>query len=204
MRRLRDRYWPPSRIGLRLLAFNLLVVFVPVVGVLYLDVYEARLLQAQEREMVQQARILAAAAAANGTLRADDLDRILVRLERQSEARFRVYDASGALLADSARITSPAPAAPPETYASSPGGVSQSIRSRLLYRVGAWIVAVRQRLGAILRGLTSDDLRPSVESDDAGLTSEIRAALDGRYGAATRHTPGAAVAHAVQRRPDPR
>ena len=51
----------PSGIGLRLLAFNLLVVFVPVIGVLYLDVYETQLRQAQEAGLVQQARVLAAA-----------------------------------------------------------------------------------------------------------------------------------------------
>ena len=45
------RGWRPSRIGLRLLAFNLLVVFVPVVGVLYLNVYETRLLRMQEASM---------------------------------------------------------------------------------------------------------------------------------------------------------
>ena len=36
----------PSRIGLRLLTFNLLVLFLPVAGILYLDVYENRLLEA--------------------------------------------------------------------------------------------------------------------------------------------------------------
>ena len=44
-----------------MLAFNLLLVFLPAAGFLYLDVYEAQLLRAQERSMVQQGRILAAA-----------------------------------------------------------------------------------------------------------------------------------------------
>ena len=39
----------PSRIASRLLAFDLLLLFLPIAGVLYLDVYEARLLEAQER-----------------------------------------------------------------------------------------------------------------------------------------------------------
>ena len=56
LRRLR-----PSRIGRRLLAFNLLLVFLPVAGILYLDVYETRLLDVQERGMVQQGRLVAAA-----------------------------------------------------------------------------------------------------------------------------------------------
>ena len=45
----------------RLLAFNLLLVFLPVAGILYLDVYETRLLEVQERGMVQQGRLVAAA-----------------------------------------------------------------------------------------------------------------------------------------------
>ena len=45
----------------RLLAFNLLLVFLPLFGFIYLDVYEHQLLRAQERSMVQQARLLAAA-----------------------------------------------------------------------------------------------------------------------------------------------
>jgi two-component system sensor histidine kinase ChvG len=96
-----SRAWPPSRIGLRLFAFNLLVVFVPVAGVLYLDVYENRLLRAQEREMVQQARLLAAAASATSQLRAEEFDRLLSGVEGRSTARFRLFDATGAIVADS-------------------------------------------------------------------------------------------------------
>jgi hypothetical protein len=61
-----------SRIGLRLFAFNLLVIFVPVAGVLYLDVYEARLRQMQEASLIQQARLLAAALGDRPELAGDD------------------------------------------------------------------------------------------------------------------------------------
>ena len=97
------RGWRPSRIALRLLAFNLLVVFVPVVGVLYLNVYEARLLQAQEQSMVQQGRVLAAALAAEPALDAAGIERLFARLGPRGDARYRVYDLHGAMLADSAR-----------------------------------------------------------------------------------------------------
>ncbi len=50
-----------NRISVRLLAFNLLVVFVPVVGFLSLGTYERQLLRSQEGALVQQARLLAAA-----------------------------------------------------------------------------------------------------------------------------------------------
>jgi two-component system, OmpR family, sensor histidine kinase ChvG len=184
------RTWPPSRIGLRLLAFNLLVVFVPVAGVLYLDVYEAQLLHAQEREMVQQGRILAAAAAVSGNLNAEDVTRVLTALGRDGDARFRVYDARAALVVDSASIP-PVVALPVEpSYdraASEPG----DIRGRFLYRIGAWLVRVRQRAGSVMRLiLGSDDPVRVAATAAAQLSPELRAALSGRYGAATRQTPG--------------
>ena len=95
--------WRPSRIGLRLLAFNLLVVFVPVVGVLYLNVYETRLLRAQEESMVQQGRVLTAALADAAVLDADSVGRLFARLEPRGDARYRVYNTRGVLLGDSAR-----------------------------------------------------------------------------------------------------
>src|SRR4030095_14239833 len=103
MRGLRGSLHRPSRIGLRLLAFNLLVVFVPVVGLLYLDVYEARLRQVQEAGLVQQARVLAAALGDRPALDANEISQAFARRERRSDARFRVYDARGALIADSVR-----------------------------------------------------------------------------------------------------
>lgn len=189
MTRLRDRAWPPSRIGLRLLAFNLLVVFVPVVGVLYLDVYETRLLRAQERAMVQQGRLLAAAAVSGGALDPDRITQALTRLGRQSEARLRVYDATGGLVADSARITVPPPAVEQGTVAAF---VDPDVRGRLLYRLGVWIVKVRQRVGMVARALLrSNQLARSGEpAAGPGLDPEVRAALDGRYGASARQTPG--------------
>src|SRR5690606_4336699 len=50
----------PSRIAARVLLFNLLLVFLPVAGLLYLDTYERHLLEQQERAMVDAGRILAA------------------------------------------------------------------------------------------------------------------------------------------------
>ena len=190
MTRWRDRAWLPSRIGLRLLAFNLLVVFVPVVGVLSLDVYEARLLDAQEREMVQQGRVLAAAIAGNGPLDSGAITRILMRFGGQSDARFRVYDAKGALLADSATTRPVAAAQPADTYGASPYADTASARSRMLYRIGASIAGARQWVGITARAMFRRSQPPTAPAVDAGLAPEIRTALEGRYGAATRRSPG--------------
>jgi two-component system sensor histidine kinase ChvG len=189
--RLWARAWPPSRIGLRLLAFNLLVMFVPIAGVLYLDVYETQLLQAREREMVQQGRMLAASTAITGALNAGELSRVLVRLGRQSDARFRVYDVNGELIVDSAAIA-PAQASttPAATYARSAFDSGASVRTRFLYRLGAWLVSVRQRAGNMMRALLRPQDPPSETARETDLTPELRAALGGRYGAVTRETPG--------------
>src|SRR5215831_8447095 len=90
-------------ISLRLLLFNLLLVFLPVAGFLYLDTYEKQLLEAQERAMVQQGRILAAALSGHGALDAGEVEGLLARLNRRSEARLRVVDAGGSILADTSR-----------------------------------------------------------------------------------------------------
>jgi two-component system sensor histidine kinase ChvG len=177
------RGWRPSRIGLRLLAFNLLVVFVPVVGVLYLTVYETRLLRMQEVSMVQQGRLLEAALAGAPALDAESASALLARIEPKGDARYRVYDAQGVLLADSARGRPPAPVEKADRYEPTP---DVDVRDRLLYRIGAWLANSRKAVRSWLprsAGETGVD-----ESNER--QPEIQAALAGRYGSATRPTPG--------------
>jgi two-component system sensor histidine kinase ChvG len=187
MRRLRlpGWRWRPTRIGPRLLGFNLLVMFVPVVGVLYLDVYETRLLQAQEREMVQQARVLAAVLGDGPAIDAALVERAFERLEQRTEARLRVFDAGGHLLADSRRVQVPAvePGAASEPLAER-GAPAESTRQRFLYRVGAWAAAIRDWLAWRPRSPPADRY-PTAEPG-----FEVREALQGRYGAAVRPTSG--------------
>jgi len=175
-----------SRIATRLLAFNLLVLFLPIAAILYLDVYEARLLDSQERGMGQQARILAASLAMTG-LDAHAASTVLASLGERSDARLRIYDSTGSLLADSNRIpySGAQPAAPsyPPT--------SSGSRERLLYRLGAWIAGTRRALVEWpARHLSGSRGELSTQSDGDAVPPEVRAALDGHYGAATRPTRG--------------
>ena len=170
-----------SRIGLRLLAFNLLVAFVPVAAVLYLDVYEARLLQAQEATLIDQARLLAAAVPDGPVPGSTDLAAIFGRLDQRPEARFRIYDTSGALIADSARHV-PAP----RKDEPSPYGQARASARRQLYRLGAWLAQVARESRAWLRPSSP----PGTRVDLGGVPPEVEAALRGRYGAAARPTPG--------------
>jgi two-component system sensor histidine kinase ChvG len=181
----------PSRIGRRLLAFNLLLVFLPVAGILYLDVYETRLLDVQERGMVQQARLVAAALGGRDGVAADEANRLLAALERRGEARIRVHDAAGTVIADSVRIPDRA-ATRPQDEAVGEYPAAAGIRERLLYRVGARIVRIRRLADRLTRRLLLPSAPESAgtAAGEPSIGPEVRAALAGRYGAAVRPTPG--------------
>lgn len=178
-----------SRIGLRLLAFNVLVVFVPVLGILYLGVYETHLRQAQESGMAQQARILAAAigdAPAGSALDPSRLARIFDALERRTETRLQVYGRDGKLIADSARV-----AGPPQREEAKYPPDSSGTRDKLLYRVGAHLVNAARAIRGTVRGwVMGSESGASSADNEPAIRGEIQAALAGRYGAATRSTPG--------------
>ena len=165
----------------RLLAFNALLVFLPAAGVLFLDTYEQKLLADQERAMVAQARVLAAGLSGRGDLDRDDLNLTLEQLDRRSGARIRVVDPTFRVLVDSS-LLGPRREGPPEL------DVSGGPRDRLLYRIGALPFRVYRRFLA--------RPEPSHSSADAYAGggpvdgAEIRAALAGRYGAATRISSG--------------
>src|SRR5436190_18664705 len=115
-----------SRIWLRLLAFNILLDFLPAAGLLYLHTYERQLLESQERAMVQQGRLLAAALSKLGTMRASEAQRILTQLDQRLEARLRVIDRDGTVLADSSKL---GPEPEGEPWPSEP---KTSIRDRIV------------------------------------------------------------------------
>lgn len=179
----------PSRIGLRLLAFNLLLVFLPVAGILYLDVYESQLLEAQERSMVQQGRLVSAALGEN-ELTSDAANGLLTRLGRRGDARIRIYDVNGSLLADSARVLdSGAVEHTGSEGASEYDKAVAGVRQRPLYRLGAWLAGLRRAA----RRLIVSSLQTPADGGSGSAQqplSELRAALEGRYGATTRGTPG--------------
>lgn len=116
-----------SRLPIRLLAFNLLLVFLPVAGVLFLGEYERRLETAETRGMTDQARLIAAAMAHEGTLDADAFEDIVHR-GKISDTRVRLIDRAGNVIADSRAIV-PFRQKPPRTD-----------RHNVLYRVGAFVL----------------------------------------------------------------
>ena len=170
-----------SRIGFKLLAFNILLVILPAAGLSYFRVYERKLLEAQERGMVQQGRLLAAVFAGESDLGAN-ARQILQRLDGRSRARIRVLDASGTTLADSAALGS--------TRAPGSDVSTGNVRSKLLYRLGQWLF----NLYGSLAGLTSKPGSEGIASEglEVGLPppAVVQTALEGHYGAAWRPSTG--------------
>src|SRR5713226_448593 len=127
-----------SGLTLRLLAFNLLLVFVPAAGVLYLDIYEKQLREARERAMVQQGRVLAAAMSGRETLSREEVDRVLRQLNRRLDARLRVVDREGVVLGDTSRLG--------PRLAKLPASEAPPARRNTLYRVGAFLYDLYKRI----------------------------------------------------------
>ena len=175
-----------SRISVRLLAFNLLLVFLPVAGVYYLDVYERQLRDAQERAMVQEGRVLSAALSERGPLTPAAAEGLLARLRQQSEARMRVVGPDGRILADSSVL---GPRREDEA-----GGVRETreptLRDDPRYRLGAWLYRRYERWLGTAATAADPDPADAAAPSDVLRTPEIREALAGRYGARTRMSPG--------------
>ena len=117
-----------TRLPFRLLAFNLLLVFLPLAGVLFLSQYEERLEQAEIRDLRHEARLVAAAIARGGTLDADMFEDVIRRAEIE-DVRMRLIDSTGRVVADSHEIVDPPPQKPPRTD-----------RHNVLYRLGAFVL----------------------------------------------------------------
>ncbi len=178
-----------TRLAVRLFLFNALLVFLPVAGLWYLDAYEQHLLEQQERAMVQQARLLAAALAEFPDLSAigDGLgpQRLLDRLEQSSDVRLRIIAPDGRVVADSQRV--PGLDGREDTGATSAPEM-RVLRGRWTYRAGAWF-------GRRWRSLTSSETRPpAAETILVGpgriKAPEVDRAFAGGYGAATRLSSG--------------
>ncbi len=169
-----------SRISNRLLAFNLLLVFLPAFGILSLETYELELRQQQERSMVQQGRLLAASLGERGRLEAADCERILINMEQRFEARLRVVDRDLQLLADSSRLGPRRKSTPDAEKAEAEG------RQSRIYRLGSLLYRAYTLLLPPEPPLQESDLYATAERLDG---EEIRDALEGRYGATTRLSP---------------
>lgn len=163
-----------ARISTRLLAFNLLLVFLPVAGSLYLGAYESRLESAEIRAMTDDARLLSALIGREGRLDAEAAGDLL--RQWHTDVRFRLLDEGGRVVADS-RAYAPAPA---QRTKGSP-------RHNTLYRIGVFLVR------PIVRFVQPPE--PPLEVDfydnsEKLLGTEVREALRGHEGFDKKITAG--------------
>lgn len=203
------------RLSVRLLAFNLMLIFLPIASFMYLGTYERQLLDTQESSMIQQGRILASAL--TGTDLAAEAALVLGRLGGRVDSRLRVVDASGRLLADSATLSATTSATSPSvagTEASPEAGAARSLNEsvapvpavdepaaapvdsrkaneRALYRTVVYpLNLVRRFLAPPSEGYDSGEF---YSGKNVLLGPEVAAALAGRYGAVTRLSSGGQV-----------
>lgn len=168
-----------ARIAIRLLAFNLLLVFLPVAGLLYLNTYERHLLEAQERAMAQQARLAAAVVATAPQLDRNSVQPLLAGVTDWGGTRLRVIDLTGAIVADSLLFGARRQAEPSSTYLKLP-----RTRDSWLYRMGTGSYNVAR---AVYFRTLHEPFSESRREPVSWLTApEVRAAMSGRYGAFTR------------------
>lgn len=167
-----------SRISVRLLAFNILLVFLPLSGVFFLGEYERRLEDALDRSLVAEAEVLAAALSGNAPLEGDEVRRVVKRLGDGRPSRLRVLDADRVVIADSRPAVVRAAAAAGETEA----------RGSVLYRVGAAVTKIpREMFGSAELLLQPADY---YEASARLQGPEVQAAFRGELGRQERTTAG--------------
>jgi two-component system sensor histidine kinase ChvG len=155
-----------SRISIRLALFNLLVVFLPVAGVLFLGNYEQNLEQTQIDSMQRQARLIVS------TLQSGAKPKAALATMRFGDERIRILDPSGRVTADTGALSVA------EEEEESPA------RSNWLYRAGAAVLRKPlQWLRPITRPLTSSD---AYEPSPVLRGPEVQAAFVGQTGVEKR------------------
>jgi two-component system sensor histidine kinase ChvG len=153
-----------SRIAIRLMLFNLLLVFLPVAALLFLDIYEQHLEKAQIDGMQRQARIVVTMLQNGGSASA-------LRNVPFGDERIRVVEPNGRVTADTGAVR--------EAYESEMSGV----RNNWLYRVGAALLKKPLQRFRPARPLTSSE---AYERTTTLRGPELQSAFVGRNGISKR------------------
>ncbi|MBN2651521.1 MAG: hypothetical protein JXR63_03985 [Spirochaetales bacterium] len=179
-----------NRIGIRILIFNVLLVFFPIAVMLYLDTYEKQLLSALEDSLSQQA-IVAAAALTDNLSGADKLVRTM---ERKHFSRIRIVLREGGVLADSsvvevvrtAEVLSEAGRSAYDVSGAHSGtnevDEQKRVNNSFLYRLGR----LPFRVINMFKKPEAQEIEAKKESSQELLARrDVRTALEGRYGSST-------------------
>ena len=137
--------------------------------------------------MVQQGRILASALAGHDLK--EEAHSIFERLRERTDARLRVVDENGLLLADSAKPESDERETSSNTIQENPE--TSYPEENVIYRIGALPTRTYKTLsGYIKPPQTPTGISEYYSGRDILDGPEITSALNGRYGAATRISRG--------------
>ena len=169
-----------SRISFRLMAFNILLVFLPIGAILVLGTYEVHLLESRRESLLDQGRVIAASIRATeraGQSGEELLRELAVSGGEREIARVRLLDAEGRVTADSSRWTVAEPV---------------SIEPRVS-RVDRWMASLARPLVRMMR--PEAPLEPASRYEAAGRLDgpEVVAAAQGRTGSAERLLEGRGV-----------
>jgi two-component system sensor histidine kinase ChvG len=173
-----------------LLILNLLLVFLPIATILYLDTYEKQLLDSLEHALVQQGRFLAAALKDN-ELNGERSGELLFNLNRQHDARIRVIRNDGTLLADSSTLLPPVREQVSSDKYASFRIEEGSAEDTLLYRIASFPIRVFRRYFNPPDVPRQGEVYYSENDFLSGV--EVQTALSGRYGSTTRLSSGGQV-----------
>ena len=137
-----------SSLTRRILTLNVLALAIPVAGLLYLDEYRSNLVQQQLDLLRTEGELFSGALAASGVVTGPSGDEQLLpettrstvrRLVDISKNRARLFDATGALIADSSRLVGPSGQFEIEML---PPPESDTLITRMVRRLYDWVTGL--------------------------------------------------------------
>ncbi|MGL1890395.1 MAG: HAMP domain-containing histidine kinase [Spirochaetaceae bacterium] len=172
-----------SKITVRLLLFNILLIFIPIAFFFYLDIYENKLLTAQENSMVMQGRIISSSLENRENLQLESKN-LIDNLNKNVTSRIRIISKDGVLLADSSKQDFILEPIADREYKIEELSVDENI----LYKLVRFpLDFVRY----VLRGPKEGTSSTEYYSDNSYLDGyEVKQSLLGKYGANTRISSG--------------
>ncbi|MBN2736687.1 MAG: HAMP domain-containing protein [Spirochaetales bacterium] len=177
-----------------MLAFNILLVFLPTIGFLYLDTYEKQLLNSQENAMVHQGWVLSASLSQSGDGLKDKALDVLDKLQQKSDSRIRILDQKAMLLADSLNISLDETRG--ETiqqflfYQGYSSDLEKPNSANWLYELVTWPVRFFRRIFGSRLPEPEVEVEEHYKAEEPHLGPEVERALQGDYGAIWRYSEG--------------
>ena len=180
-------------ISLQISIFLVLVAFIPVAAMMMLKTYESQMLTMMENSNVQQARLVSASLALSEEeeINPQAARNLLLNMNGKFDARIRILSKEGKLLADSSTIDQEEI----EVQNQDPGlrtyaGEKTSANDTFIYRLFSLPVRIYRKLRPPSAAYSSADFYSGKSIYDG---EEIKAAMEGRYGAKTRISGGGQV-----------